>query len=137
MFFCIVFIVFSVVFFLMIRRPPRSTRTDTLFPTRRSSDLILTATTVLTSALTAAATTVYPLDRATILSASPFDVKVEFDGIVSAADVTVAINGQPIADVLGKEAEFIEREDDLEASAVRINGVVISDPGTYEVVANR
>src|SRR3546814_2101083 len=27
------------IFFLMIRRPPRSTRTDTLFPTRRSSDL--------------------------------------------------------------------------------------------------
>src|SRR3546814_13954623 len=26
-------------FVLMIRRPPRSTRTDTLFPTRRSSDL--------------------------------------------------------------------------------------------------
>src|SRR3546814_4912383 len=25
----------------MIRRPPRSTRTDTLFPTRRSSDLLL------------------------------------------------------------------------------------------------
>src|SRR3546814_5232292 len=28
-----------VIFFLMIRRPPRSTRTYTLFPTRRSSDL--------------------------------------------------------------------------------------------------
>src|SRR3546814_14164302 len=26
-------------FFLMIRRPPRSTRTDNTFPTRRSSDL--------------------------------------------------------------------------------------------------
>src|SRR3546814_5186282 len=26
----------------MIRRPPRSTRTDTLFPTRRSSDLSVT-----------------------------------------------------------------------------------------------
>src|SRR3546814_12010231 len=26
----------------MIRRPPRSTRTDTLFPTRRSSDLLNT-----------------------------------------------------------------------------------------------
>src|SRR3546814_4685616 len=25
----------------MIRRPPRSTRTDTLFPTRRSSDLVV------------------------------------------------------------------------------------------------
>src|SRR3546814_7458484 len=28
-------------FFLMIRLPPRSTRTDTLFPTRRSSDLLM------------------------------------------------------------------------------------------------
>src|SRR3546814_4151410 len=35
-FFCYLIYVF---FFLMIRRPPRSTRTDTLFPTRRSSDL--------------------------------------------------------------------------------------------------
>src|SRR3546814_16277005 len=26
-------------FLLILRRPPRSTRTDTLFPTRRSSDL--------------------------------------------------------------------------------------------------
>src|SRR3546814_5608600 len=32
-------IVLSFFFCLMIRRPPRSTRTDTLFPTRRSSDL--------------------------------------------------------------------------------------------------
>src|SRR3546814_15266747 len=31
------------IFFLMIRRPPRSTRTDTLFPSRRSSDLVLAA----------------------------------------------------------------------------------------------
>src|SRR3546814_9932240 len=29
----------------MIRRPPRSTRTDTLFPTRRSSDLTIFAIT--------------------------------------------------------------------------------------------
>src|SRR3546814_7898628 len=31
-----------VFFFLMIRRPPRSTRTDTLFPYTRSSDLSVT-----------------------------------------------------------------------------------------------
>src|SRR3546814_19017250 len=30
--FIVVFIVFCLFFFLMIRRPPRSTRTDTLFP---------------------------------------------------------------------------------------------------------
>src|SRR3546814_5671021 len=35
----LVFYIVSCFFFLMIRRPPRSTRTDTLFPTRRSSDL--------------------------------------------------------------------------------------------------
>src|SRR3546814_7424595 len=29
---CVVYIYVCVVFFLMIRRPPRSTRTDTLFP---------------------------------------------------------------------------------------------------------
>src|SRR3546814_15884525 len=31
-----------VLFFLMIRRPPRSTRTDTLFPYTSSSDLLRT-----------------------------------------------------------------------------------------------
>src|SRR3546814_20500895 len=41
---CVRVLVISVIiivflFFLMIRRPPRSTRTDTSFPTRRSSDL--------------------------------------------------------------------------------------------------
>src|SRR3546814_13305117 len=29
----------TVIFFLIIRQPPRSTRTDPLFPSRRSSDL--------------------------------------------------------------------------------------------------
>src|SRR3546814_19871282 len=33
-------IIIVLFFFLSIRRPPRSTRTDTLFPTRRSSDLL-------------------------------------------------------------------------------------------------
>src|SRR3546814_19364939 len=31
---------FYIFFFLMLRRPPRSTRTDPLFPTRRASDLL-------------------------------------------------------------------------------------------------
>src|SRR3546814_17363178 len=32
-------VILWIFFFLMIRRPPGSTRTDTLFPTRRSADL--------------------------------------------------------------------------------------------------
>lgn len=96
---------------------------------------ILTATTVLASCAGAYATTIFPLDRATILTSSPFDMKVEFDGVVSSADVNLTVNGKPAVEVLGKEAQFIEREDDVEASAVRINGVTISEPGTYTVVA--
>jgi len=100
----------------------------------RSLLAILTATTILVPAVAGAAT-VYPLDRATILTASPFDVKVEFDGVVAGSDVTVTINGKPAAEVLGKEATFIEKEDGVEASAVRLEGVTIAEPGTYTVVA--
>ncbi|MET3792285.1 alkaline phosphatase [Aquamicrobium terrae] len=100
----------------------------------RSLLAILTATTVLVPAVAGAAT-VYPLDRATILSASPFDLKVEFDGVVAGSDVSVTINGKPAPEVFGKEATFIEKEDGVEASAVRLEGVTIAEPGTYTVVA--
>lgn len=95
----------------------------------------LTATTVLVCPTIASATTIYPLDRATILASSPFDLKVEFDGVVSAADVSVTINGKPAAEVLGKDVSFVEKEEGVEASAVRLNDVVIAEPGTYTVVA--
>src|SRR3546814_4788716 len=40
----------------MIRRPPRSTRTDTLFPTRRSSDLVAPFLLLLTTVISFGAT---------------------------------------------------------------------------------
>lgn len=95
----------------------------------------LTATTVLVCPTIASATTIYPLDRATILASSPFDLKVEFDGVVAAGDVSVTINGKPAAEVLGKDVSFVEKEEGVEASAVRLNDVVIAEPGTYTVVA--
>ncbi len=42
---------------------------------------------------TAFATTVYPIDRAEILSGAKFDFKVEFDTPLTAKDVKVTING--------------------------------------------
>lgn len=95
----------------------------------------LIASTILFSPASAFATTILPLDRATILAASPFDVKVEFDGVVAEGDVTVTINGKPAPEVLGKNAVFIEKEDGVEASAVRINAATIDQPGTYTIVA--
>lgn len=96
---------------------------------------LFAATTCLASVAAAQATTIYPLDRATILAQSPFDMKVEFDGVVAEGDVSVTINGKPAAEVLGSQVEFIEKEPDAEASAVRIKGVALVQPGSYEVVA--
>lgn len=94
---------------------------------------LLAASTCLVSA--AQATTIFPLNRATILAGSPFDTKIEFDGIVKTEDVTVTINGKPAADVLGKDQTFIEKEDGAEASAVRIDAGAIAVPGSYAVEA--
>ena len=68
----------------------------------------LTAATMLAGA--AQATTVFPLDRATILAGSPFDFKVELDGVVKPEDVKVTINGQDAKSVLGADYEFVADE---------------------------
>ncbi len=94
---------------------------------------LLLATTGLASMAHAA--TILPIDRATILAGSPFDLKVEFDGVVKAEDVSVTINGAPVAEVLGKDVTFIEKEPDVEASAVRLEAAVLPAPGSYTVEA--
>jgi alkaline phosphatase len=97
----------------------------------------LAATTFLTGA--AAAATIYPIDRATILVGSPFDFKVEFSGVVKADDVKVTVNGKDYKTVFGKDPLFTEKEEKKEdkpdASAVTIRGVTIKEPGQYTVEA--
>jgi len=96
---------------------------------------LLTATTALFSMTLAHAATIYPIDRATILVSSPFDLKVEFDSVVAEGDIELTINGRPAAEVLGQDIGFIEKEEGVKASAIRINGIRIAEPGTYTVVA--
>ena len=97
----------------------------------------LAATTFLSGA--AAAATIYPIDRATILVGSPFDFKVEFSGVVKADDVKVTVNGKDYKTVFGKDSTFTEKEkkkeDKPDASAVIIRGVSIKEPGSYTVEA--
>jgi alkaline phosphatase len=97
----------------------------------------LLAALAITTSLTAVAgaTTIYPLDRATILAQSPFDLKVEFDKVVTPDQVTVTINGEPAEKVLGKAVEFIEKEDGVDASAVLLRAASIAEPGSYKVEA--
>ncbi|WP_263772367.1 alkaline phosphatase [Propionivibrio soli] len=86
--------------------------------------------------LPAAAQTIYPIDRADILSGSRFDLKVEFPGIVDPAKVSVTINGQDHAKVFGKPAELVAREDGKDVSSLLLRDASISKPGNYTVTAS-
>ena len=95
----------------------------------------LAATTFLAGA--AQATTVYPLDRATILAGSPFDFKVEFKSVVKPEDVKITVNGQDYKAVLGKEAEFVAeekgKEDKILGSALIARDLILPTEGAYTI----
>ncbi len=96
---------------------------------------LLLAGAALLGALPAAAQTIYPIDNAAILVGSKFDLKVEFAGLATASAVKVTLNGVDHAQVLGKAAAFIEKEEGKDLSAVLLRDVVISQPGKYVVRA--
>ncbi len=94
----------------------------------------LVATTILAGAAQAAE--VYPLNRATILTGSPFDFKVEFNSVVKPEDVKITVNGQDYKASLGKEVEFVAEEkskDKVLGSAVILRGVTLAKAGDYKV----
>ncbi|MGV8939416.1 MAG: alkaline phosphatase [Allorhizobium sp.] len=98
----------------------------------------LVATTALAGSAHAA--TVYPLDRATILSGSPFDFKVELKAVVKPEDVKITVNGKDYKTVFNAPAEFVAeekgKEDKVMGSALILRDLVLPQ-GTYtvEVVA--
>ena len=81
------------------------------------------------------AQTIYPIDRAEILSGAKFDVKVEFPDRVDAAAIKVTVNGEDHAAAFGKAAAYVEREDGKDQSALILRDVTLSKPGRYTVEA--
>ena len=81
------------------------------------------------------AQTIYPLNRAEILSGTRFDLKVEFPGVPPAANLRVSINGADAASVLGRSASVIEHEDGGDYSAFWIRDAILTKPGKYVVEA--
>lgn len=79
------------------------------------------------------ADTIYPLDRATMLAGGKFDFKVEFDTRIEPSDFKILINGKDYQQVFNKRADFIENEDNLNASAVVIKDVSLATAGNYKV----
>jgi alkaline phosphatase len=82
---------------------------------------------------TAPAQTIYPIDRATLLSGSKFDFKVELPKVMAAQDIKVTINGQDAQSVFGKPFAYTEKEDGADASTLSIRDVAIAKPGDYKV----
>ena len=79
------------------------------------------------------AQTVYPIDRADILAGSRFDLKVEFPALADPAKISITLNGKDAAQVFGKAATFVEREDGKDQSALMLRDVSLAEPGAYEV----
>src|SRR5262249_37057505 len=101
----------------------------------RSPAICLGTTLLLVAAAMADAQTIYPLNRAEILSGAKFDLKVEFPGVPSAAAMRVTINGADAASVVGKSASVAEREDGGDYSAFWIRDAALTKPGKYVVEA--
>jgi alkaline phosphatase len=97
--------------------------------------VVLSALVMLVSATPTLALVMYPIDRADILAGSQFDFKVEFDGVVTAADVKITVNGDDGAAVLGRALTLVPREPGVDASALIARDVVLTKPGRYTVVA--
>ena len=79
------------------------------------------------------AQTVYPIDRADILVGARFDFKVEFAGLADSTKVSVTLNGKDHAELFGKAATFVEREDGKDQSALILRDVSLAQPGVYRL----
>jgi alkaline phosphatase len=90
---------------------------------------------LLLSTSAAIAQTIYPIDRAEILSGARFDFKVEFPDKVDAAKLKVTVNGRDYATAFGQAGTFIEREDGKDQSALLLRDVTLAAPGPVVVEA--
>src|SRR4051794_26692240 len=98
--------------------------------------LVLATAALFVSAVTAHSQTIYPIDRAEILTGAKFDLKVEFPTRLSADQVKVTINGADYATTFGRAASFIEREDGKEQSSIVLRDVTLPKRGSYRVRAS-
>ena len=79
--------------------------------------------------------TIYPIDRAQILTGARFDLKVEFPGAVAASEIKVTIDGEDAAKVLGREPLIAVDEDGLGHTAYWIRGARLTKPCTATIEA--
>ena len=89
-----------------------------------------------TFALASQAGALYPLDRATILAGSRFDIKVEFDAASPESALNVKLNGKPLSAEAGRPSQYVERENGKAGSALIWRDVSLATPGVYTLEAS-
>ena len=80
------------------------------------------------------AAAIYPIDQASILAGSKFDIKVEFNAVVNQNDIVIDLNGSPMSKVIASKPEFIANENG-KGSSILFRDVQITKPGKYEIKA--
>jgi len=80
------------------------------------------------------AAAIYPIDQASILAGSKFDIKVEFNAVVNQNDIVIDLNGSPMSKVVASKPEFIANENG-KGSSILFRDVQITKPGKYEIKA--
>jgi len=80
------------------------------------------------------AAAIYPIDQAAILAGSKFDIKIEFNTVINAADAVIELNGAPINKIISVKPEFISNENG-KGSSIIYRDVQLSKAGKYQIVA--
>lgn len=97
--------------------------------------VVLTVGLLVVASAAAQAQTIYPINRADILTGAKFDFKVEFPGAPAEADAKVTIAGRDPAAFFGKPGTFVRHEDGQDYSAYIIRDVSIPTAGAVTVEA--
>ena len=80
------------------------------------------------------ASAIYPIDQASILVGSKFDIKVEFNTVLNSNDVKLDLNGAPLKSLVNSKEEFIANENG-KGSAIIYRDVELPKPGKYVLTA--
>ena len=80
------------------------------------------------------AATIYPINDASILAGSKFDIKVEFNQIINIDDLAIELNGIPISKFIAIKPEFIASEGG-KGSSIIYRDVQLAKSGKYKLLA--
>ena len=80
------------------------------------------------------AAAIYPIDQATILAGSKFDIKIEFNTVINLGDAEIELNGAPINKIISAQPEFISNENG-KGSSILYREVQLPKAGKYQIVA--